>query len=88
MYEIGKLMYQFTHKMLPDQFANYFSYSTTNHSYRARHASGDSLYLLRYSRTRTNNRLNTKVLKFGMMFHTLFDIILILNSRRRINYFY
>jgi len=30
---IGKLMYQYTHKMLPDLFQDYFSDSTSSHSY-------------------------------------------------------
>jgi len=38
-FEIGKLTYQYTHKMLSDLFQDYFSDSTSSHSYTTRHAS-------------------------------------------------
>jgi len=46
-------MYQYSHKMFPDLFQDYFSDSTSSHSYTTRCASKNSLLIPRYTTTRT-----------------------------------
>jgi len=83
-------MYQYIHKMLPDLFQDYFSDSTSNHSYTKRHASKNSLFIPRYTSLpqELNNLSNTLVQKSGMIYLRPSDNILILNSNRLVNFFY
>lgn len=52
-FEIGKLMFQYTHKMLPVHFSNLFSYTSDKHKHLTRHSCSNSLYLSHFSSSRT-----------------------------------
>jgi len=50
--------------MLPDLFQDYFSDSTSSHSYTTQHASKNSLFIPRYTTTRTQQSfkyIDTKI---------------------------
>ena len=52
-YEIGKLMYQYTHKKLPEHFNNYFTYMSKAHSYSTRNNVTNQIALPRFSTSRS-----------------------------------
>ena len=57
LFEISKIMYQHKHKMIPDHFTDYFCNTTKNHSHYTRHSSKDTVYLARYTSSRTQKSI-------------------------------
>ena len=52
-YDIDKLMYQYTHKKLPEHFNNYFTYMSKVHSYSIRNNVTNQIALPRFSTSRS-----------------------------------
>ena len=53
-FEVAKLMYQFTHKQIPNLFCQYFTYSNDIFKYATRNSANYNLHLPQFSSNRTN----------------------------------